>query len=274
VPSSTVGTAPSRPNSDGMYTVNPASRTQRLKRATCGLMPGISVMTITAGPAPATCTTFVMPSSVISRGTKSSSGSSSFMDRVGIAIAPVRCWRRRPRPVSRAGGRRADAFPRLACGASRALSFVLGRWGRGARNSLSSCSEDSTTNSSVTGVAHGDTKCASDAEAIPMIMAMAGAAPWVSPERRENSSEIASAPAAPIAKCMGTNRIGCPRTPTVRSQRRAKAVARDERLGGGVCGAHRRQGVAWSAYAPGAGARCTEEVDRGVAVRLILGMCS
>ena len=62
VPSSTAGTAPSRPNSDGMYTLNPASRTQRLKRATCGLMPGISVMTITAGPAPATCTTFVTPS--------------------------------------------------------------------------------------------------------------------------------------------------------------------------------------------------------------------
>ena len=36
-----------------MYTVNPASRTHRLKRATCGLMPGISVMTTTAGPTPA-----------------------------------------------------------------------------------------------------------------------------------------------------------------------------------------------------------------------------
>ena len=30
--------------------MKPASRTQRAKRATCGLMPGISVMTITAGP--------------------------------------------------------------------------------------------------------------------------------------------------------------------------------------------------------------------------------
>ena len=30
--------------------MKPASRTQRLKRATCGLMPGISVITITAGP--------------------------------------------------------------------------------------------------------------------------------------------------------------------------------------------------------------------------------
>jgi hypothetical protein len=37
-----------------MYTVKPALRTQRLKRATCGLMPGISAMTITAGPVPAT----------------------------------------------------------------------------------------------------------------------------------------------------------------------------------------------------------------------------
>ena len=66
-PSSTCGTAPSRPNSDGMYTLNPASRTQRLKRATCGLMPGISVITITAGPLPATCTSLVTPSSVIER---------------------------------------------------------------------------------------------------------------------------------------------------------------------------------------------------------------
>ena len=30
-------------------------------------MPGISVITITAGPLPATCTTFVTPSRVISR---------------------------------------------------------------------------------------------------------------------------------------------------------------------------------------------------------------
>jgi hypothetical protein len=37
------------------------------KRATCGLMPGISVMTITAGPVPAACTTFVTASRVIER---------------------------------------------------------------------------------------------------------------------------------------------------------------------------------------------------------------
>ena len=53
-PSSTPGTAPSRPNSDGRYTVKPASRTHRPNRATCGLIPGISGMTITAGPLPAT----------------------------------------------------------------------------------------------------------------------------------------------------------------------------------------------------------------------------
>ena len=53
-PSSAEATAPSRPNSEGMYTAKPASRTQRAKRATWGLMPGISVITITAGPLPAT----------------------------------------------------------------------------------------------------------------------------------------------------------------------------------------------------------------------------
>jgi hypothetical protein len=88
LPSSTAGTPPSRPNSDGMYTVNPASRTQRLKRATCGLIPGISVMTITAGPAPATWTIFVTPSRVTSRCWKSSSGSSSFMLRFGTVEPP------------------------------------------------------------------------------------------------------------------------------------------------------------------------------------------
>lgn len=48
------GGAPSSPNRWGMKTVKPASRTQRANRATWGLMPGISVITITAGPLPAT----------------------------------------------------------------------------------------------------------------------------------------------------------------------------------------------------------------------------
>jgi hypothetical protein len=60
---------------------NPASRTQRAKRATSGLIPGISLMTMTAGPLPATCTRLATPSNVISRGVKSSSGSSCFMLR-------------------------------------------------------------------------------------------------------------------------------------------------------------------------------------------------
>ena len=50
----TRGGAPSSPNRWGMKTVKPASRTQRANRATWGLMPGISVITITAGPLPAT----------------------------------------------------------------------------------------------------------------------------------------------------------------------------------------------------------------------------
>jgi hypothetical protein len=48
-------------------------------------MPGISVITITPGPAPATSTALVTPSSVISRRWKSPSGSSCFIDRFGIA---------------------------------------------------------------------------------------------------------------------------------------------------------------------------------------------
>ena len=36
MPSSTCGTAPSRPNSDGMYTVKPASRTQRRSERRAG----------------------------------------------------------------------------------------------------------------------------------------------------------------------------------------------------------------------------------------------
>jgi hypothetical protein len=47
-------------------------------------MPGISVITITAGPLPATWTVFVTPSKVTMRGSKSSSGSSSFMLRFVI----------------------------------------------------------------------------------------------------------------------------------------------------------------------------------------------
>ena len=62
-PAAASGNAPSRPNSDGRYTEKPASRTQRAKRATCGLIPGISASTITAGPAPATRTVRVSPSS-------------------------------------------------------------------------------------------------------------------------------------------------------------------------------------------------------------------
>src|SRR5260221_10958652 len=58
-----------------MYTLKPASRTHRAKRATCGVMPGISVMTMTAGPSPATKTRFARSRSVTSRASKSSSGS-------------------------------------------------------------------------------------------------------------------------------------------------------------------------------------------------------
>src|SRR5262245_11578624 len=70
-----------------MWTVKPASRTHRLKRATCGLMPGISAMTTTAGPEPATCTILVTSPSVISRRAKSSRGSSLLRLRFVICLA-------------------------------------------------------------------------------------------------------------------------------------------------------------------------------------------
>ena len=43
---------PGSPNSTGMTTVNPASITRRANVMTAGVMPGISAMTITAGPSP------------------------------------------------------------------------------------------------------------------------------------------------------------------------------------------------------------------------------
>jgi hypothetical protein len=77
IDSSASGSAPSRPNSDGIHTVKPASRTQRAKRARCGLMPGVSGIPITAGPRPPTCTVRDMASMSIRRGVKSSNGSGS-----------------------------------------------------------------------------------------------------------------------------------------------------------------------------------------------------
>lgn len=47
-----VGSAPGMPNSWGSTAVQPMAATRRAKDATKGVMPGISLMTITAGPAP------------------------------------------------------------------------------------------------------------------------------------------------------------------------------------------------------------------------------
>src|SRR5262245_30967494 len=49
-------------------------------------MPGISAMTITAGPEPSTYTRLATPASVISRRLKSSSGSSSVTLRPDMAV--------------------------------------------------------------------------------------------------------------------------------------------------------------------------------------------
>lgn len=48
-----VATRPSSPNRWGITAVNPASTTVRPKVATAGVMPGISLITMTAGPDPA-----------------------------------------------------------------------------------------------------------------------------------------------------------------------------------------------------------------------------
>ena len=48
------GSSPSTPNSDGTNTVQPAAATRRANEATSGVIPGISAITMTAGPLPVT----------------------------------------------------------------------------------------------------------------------------------------------------------------------------------------------------------------------------
>src|SRR5215217_4994857 len=55
---------PGVPNSDGMRTLNPASTTRCANATTCGCRPGISWITITAGPRPPAYTGRVRPSYV------------------------------------------------------------------------------------------------------------------------------------------------------------------------------------------------------------------
>ncbi len=52
---------PGTPKSDGKTAVNPASITRRANASTSGVMPGISSMTMTAGPLPARYTVRVKP---------------------------------------------------------------------------------------------------------------------------------------------------------------------------------------------------------------------
>src|SRR5262249_20617068 len=64
--------ASGEPNRTGAYTRNPASHTQRQKRASVGVKPYTSWMTITPGPlAPVSRTGLVLPSRVMSRLEKS-----------------------------------------------------------------------------------------------------------------------------------------------------------------------------------------------------------
>ena len=52
---------PGSPKSTGIRTVQPSSRTRRARPATSGVMPGISAMTITAGPSPLRYTSWLTP---------------------------------------------------------------------------------------------------------------------------------------------------------------------------------------------------------------------
>ena len=56
-----LGSAPGSPKSTGSTTVQPRSTTRRAKSATAGVMPGISAMTMTAGPSPLRYTVRVVP---------------------------------------------------------------------------------------------------------------------------------------------------------------------------------------------------------------------
>ena len=56
-----VGLRPGVPNSDGRTAVQPISATARPKSATRGVMPGISAMTMTAGPSPVRSTVREVP---------------------------------------------------------------------------------------------------------------------------------------------------------------------------------------------------------------------
>src|SRR3954469_18755733 len=55
---------PGSPKSTGIATVKPASTTRCANSATCGVMPGISLLTTTPGPLPARYTVRVVPSCV------------------------------------------------------------------------------------------------------------------------------------------------------------------------------------------------------------------
>src|SRR2546421_3040839 len=68
---------PGSPNTWGSTAVSPVSATRRANPATAGVMPGISLMTTTAGPSPLRKTVRVLPSWVNSPRMKSSSGSAS-----------------------------------------------------------------------------------------------------------------------------------------------------------------------------------------------------
>ena len=60
----TLTSLPGVPKSDGMRTLKPASTTRCANSTTCGCRPGISWITITAGPVPPAYTGRVSPSYV------------------------------------------------------------------------------------------------------------------------------------------------------------------------------------------------------------------
>lgn len=80
------------------------------------------------------------------------------------------------------------------------------------------------------GVAHGETKCASEAQVMPMKITKKGAEKLPVPDRRVKTRNSTSEPAVPIAKCKATALIGLYAMPGDRDKRRhAFAASRDQR---------------------------------------------
>src|SRR3954462_9533849 len=84
-------------------------------------MPGISVITMTAGPDPATWTRLLASFKLMSRATKSSSGSSTFMLRAGMSY----CFREMLQVFVAGNGGHLRQTPDAAVGAPGAVGDIV-----------------------------------------------------------------------------------------------------------------------------------------------------